>query len=82
MGADSQFVIAKGVSSLLKLTVDTGKPPDLVALGEKNGTPVLDDLGSGAMLDTTKFGLGHEPMVQESLQAGASLVKPTILKLE
>jgi L-seryl-tRNA(Ser) seleniumtransferase len=36
--------------------------------------PVVDDLGSGAILDTTKFGLAHEPMVQESLMAGADVV--------
>jgi L-seryl-tRNA(Ser) seleniumtransferase len=36
--------------------------------------PVVDDLGSGALLDTAAFGLGHEPMVQESLKAGAALV--------
>jgi L-seryl-tRNA(Ser) seleniumtransferase len=38
------------------------------------GLPLVDDLGSGALLDTARFGLGHEPMVQESLQAGADLV--------
>jgi len=38
------------------------------------GLPVVDDLGSGALLDTATFGLGHEPMVQESLKAGAALV--------
>ncbi len=47
---------------------------DLVSLGRRHGVPVLDDLGSGALLDTSAFGLGHEPTVQESLQAGASLV--------
>ncbi len=47
---------------------------ELVALGRKHDIPVLDDLGSGALLDTETFGLGHEPTVQESLQAGASLV--------
>lgn len=38
------------------------------------GLPVVDDLGSGALLDTTSFGLAHEPMVQESIQAGCALV--------
>lgn len=47
---------------------------ELVALGEKHNLPVVDDLGSGALLDTTRFGLGHEPTVQESLQSGAALV--------
>ena len=47
---------------------------ELVSLGMRYNVPVLDDLGSGALLDTAPFGLGHEPMVQESLQAGASLV--------
>ena len=35
---------------------------------------VLDDLGSGALVDTAQFGLAHEPMPQESLRAGADLV--------
>jgi L-seryl-tRNA(Ser) seleniumtransferase len=38
------------------------------------GLPVVDDLGSGALLDTAEFGLAHEPTVQESVQAGAALV--------
>lgn len=46
---------------------------ELVGLGREKGVPVLDDLGSGALLDTTQFGLGHEPMVQESVLAGASV---------
>ncbi|UCF59895.1 MAG: L-seryl-tRNA(Sec) selenium transferase [Anaerolineaceae bacterium] len=47
---------------------------ELVDLGKRHDIPVLDDLGSGALLDTVQFGLGHEPMVQESMEAGASLV--------
>jgi L-seryl-tRNA(Ser) seleniumtransferase len=48
--------------------------PELVALGAERGLPVMDDLGSGALLDTSQFGLMHEPMVQESLAAGAAVV--------
>ena len=46
---------------------------DLVQLGEKNGLPVFDDLGSGCLLDTTKYGLSPEPKVQDSISAGAAL---------
>ncbi len=47
---------------------------ELVELGEKYHIPVVDDLGSGTLLDTAPFGLEHEPMVQESVRAGAALV--------
>lgn len=47
---------------------------ELVELGKQYNLPVVDDLGSGALLDTASFGLGHEPMVQESLEAGVDLV--------
>ena len=46
---------------------------ELVEVGRKHGVPVLHDLGSGCLLDTTKYGLAHEPMPQESIAAGASL---------
>ncbi len=35
---------------------------------------VVDDLGSGALVDAAKYGLAHEPTVQESLVAGVDLV--------
>lgn len=47
---------------------------EIVAVAHEAGIPVMDDLGSGTLLDTSHFGLGHEPMVQESLAAGADLV--------
>ena len=47
---------------------------ELAALAQRAGLPLVDDLGSGALLDTARYGLGHEPMVQESLAAGADLV--------
>jgi len=46
---------------------------DLVRLGDKNVLPVFDDLGSGCLLDTTKFGLSPEPRVQDSISVGAAL---------
>lgn len=47
---------------------------EMAALGRKHKLPVVDDLGSGALLDTAIYGLMHEPMPHESLQAGADLV--------
>ena len=47
---------------------------ELVTIGSEHNIPVLDDLGSGTLLDTSTFGLTHEPTVQDSLHAGASLV--------
>jgi len=46
---------------------------ELVEIGARHGVPVLHDLGSGCILETTQFGLKHEPMPQESIRAGASL---------
>jgi L-seryl-tRNA(Ser) seleniumtransferase len=46
---------------------------ELVALGQETGVPVLDDLGSGSLLDTTRYGLAPEPMVQQSVAVGADL---------
>jgi L-seryl-tRNA(Ser) seleniumtransferase len=47
---------------------------EIVSAAHQAGIPVVDDLGSGTMIDTAEFGLAHEPMVQESLAAGADLV--------
>lgn len=45
----------------------------LCDLGRRRGIPVLNDLGSGSLLDSAVYGLAHEPMVQESVAAGAAL---------
>ncbi|MFA5367020.1 MAG: L-seryl-tRNA(Sec) selenium transferase [Dehalococcoidia bacterium] len=47
---------------------------ELVELGKRRGIPVLDDIGSGCLIDTTRFGLEYEPMVQDSVKAGVDLV--------
>lgn len=47
---------------------------ELARLGRARGVPVVEDLGSGAMLDTSVFGLEPEPTVAASLEAGATLV--------
>jgi len=46
----------------------------VAALAHGHGAIVVDDLGSGALLDTARFGLPHEPQPDERLAAGADLV--------
>lgn len=47
---------------------------EIVEVAHRNNVPVMDDLGSGALLDTALYGMGHEPTVQESLDAGVDVV--------
>ena len=47
---------------------------ELVALGRRAGVPVFEDLGSGCLLDLRPFGISDEPVVGDSLKAGADLV--------
>ena len=46
----------------------------LVAIGKKHNLPVMEDLGSGALIDLSKYGLPKEPLVAERIQAGADVV--------
>ncbi len=47
---------------------------ELTTLKEKYQIPIIEDLGSGVLLDLQKYGLTHEPTVQESIQNGADVV--------
>jgi L-seryl-tRNA(Ser) seleniumtransferase len=47
---------------------------ELVAAGRKRNVPVMEDLGSGALVDLGRFGLPKEPLVAERVAAGADLV--------
>jgi L-seryl-tRNA(Ser) seleniumtransferase len=47
---------------------------EIVEVAHQANVVVVDDLGSGALLDTAKYGFAHEPTVQESLAAGVDLV--------
>lgn len=47
---------------------------ELVALGKELDVPVVTDLGSGSLVDLSQFGLPKEPMPQELIAAGVSLV--------
>lgn len=72
----SPALVMHAHSSNFRLIGFTSEPElkDIIAAAHEHGVPFLDDLGSGALLDTAEFGLSHEPTVQESLAAGADLV--------
>ncbi|HMA79886.1 MAG TPA: L-seryl-tRNA(Sec) selenium transferase [Candidatus Binatia bacterium] len=46
----------------------------LVAIGKKHNLPVMEDLGSGALIDLSRYGLPKEPIVAERIQTGADVV--------
>ncbi len=47
---------------------------ELIPLAREKGIPVIEDLGSGVLIDLAKYGLAHEPTVQESIAKGADVV--------
>ncbi len=47
---------------------------ELVGIGREHGIDVIEDLGAGALVDLSAFGLPHEPVVADRIAAGASLV--------
>ena len=47
---------------------------EVVSLAHSRGVLCVDDLGSGTLLDTARFGLTHEPTIQEALANDADLV--------
>jgi L-seryl-tRNA(Ser) seleniumtransferase len=49
-------------------------PAALATLAHEHGAIVVDDLGSGALLDTAAYGLAHEPLPSERLAAGSDVV--------
>ena len=47
---------------------------ELVELGRKHGLPVIEDLGSGSLVDLEQFGIHDEPTVQQSVRAGVDII--------
>lgn len=47
---------------------------ELAVCAKKLRLTMVDDVGSGCLIDTSRFGLPHEPTIPESLKAGAHIV--------
>ncbi len=73
---DGIALVMRAHRSNFEIVGFTGEPSlrEIAEVSRRAGLPLLDDLGSGSLLDTARFGLAHEPTVQESLKDGADLV--------
>ena len=47
---------------------------EITELGTQQGIPTMEDLGSGALIDMTAYGLPHEPLVGERITSGVDIV--------
>lgn len=53
---------------------DTVGIDELIPLAKEYNLPVIEDLGSGVLIDLSKYGISYEPTVQESIRKGADVV--------
>ena len=81
--ADYEKAVGEGTALLLKVHksnfkmvgfVSEASLEELVALGKSKNVPVMEDLGSGALIDFSLFGLAGEPLVSERIALGADIV--------
>jgi L-seryl-tRNA(Ser) seleniumtransferase len=79
---DYEEVISENTAALLRVHASNFRVvgfaesmplADMVRLAHQHNLLLLDDIGSGCLIDTAQFGLAAEPTVQESLAAGADL---------
>ncbi len=80
---DYEAMVNENTAALLKVHTSnyhiigftaTVSTEDLSRLAHRNNLPLIEDLGSGVLIDTCKYGLPAEPRVQDSLSAGADVV--------
>lgn len=74
--SESAALVMRAHRSNFRIIGFTEEPSlgDIASVAHRFGVPLVDDLGSGTLLDTAGYGLAHEPTVQESIQAGADVV--------
>ncbi|HEY1268806.1 MAG TPA: L-seryl-tRNA(Sec) selenium transferase [Candidatus Binatia bacterium] len=80
---DYEKAIGKNTALLLKVHTSNYKIvgfsaevslEDMVAIGKKHNVPVMEDLGSGALIDLSRYGLPKEPLVAERVALGADVI--------
>jgi L-seryl-tRNA(Ser) seleniumtransferase len=81
--ADYENAINENTALLLKVHTSNYKVvgftaevtlEQMVAIGKQHHLPVMEDLGSGALIDLSQYGLSKEPLVGERIAAGADVV--------
>ena len=74
--AESSGLVMRAHRSNFKLIGFTEEPElkQIIGVAHKHETIFVDDLGSGSLIDTSKYRMEHEPTVQESLAAGADVI--------
>ena len=80
---DYENNIDEGTAVLLKVHTSNFKitgftegtdKKDIAELGKKHGLLTMEDLGSGVLVDFSKYGLSKEPTIQESIESGMDIV--------
>jgi len=73
---ESAALVMRAHHSNFKILGFTQEPnlQEIVEISHQYGIPVIDDLGSGTFLDTTEFGLSHEPTIFDSVLADADII--------
>jgi L-seryl-tRNA(Ser) seleniumtransferase len=73
---DQTALLLKVHTSNYRIVGFTAEVPleDLVALGRRHSLPVMEDLGSGSLIEISRFGLEKEPTVVEVVRAGADVI--------
>jgi len=74
--SDETAALLKVHTSNYKIVGFTESVPveEIAKLAHKHNIPVVEDIGSGVLVDLRKYGLSYEPTVQESIKAGADIV--------
>jgi L-seryl-tRNA(Ser) seleniumtransferase len=74
--SDNTAALMRVHSSNFRIVGFTEQPAldDLVSLAHRRQLPLIDDIGSGALLDLSPYGIQDEPLATASIKAGADLV--------